>query len=229
MYIYIYIYIWDYTSSPYHRYIPTQSDDSEDNSSVTYKPLLRISCHSDVVSNPPTLPRSRGSASGHLNTSMPNLALTNPGSNRSSSVFSPSPLAETPNTPDPIYDYLSPKLPSPNLPSPSKSPVKDEESDSENDSYVCLSPRLTSDKRTSPDGQDDSFVLPDDVLHHQYEYLGPLPDEDELGDDFESYVYMAPRDNGHLPLQNTASSPKNGKNNIHRNCYYYHYINNKHY
>lgn len=149
---------------------------------------------------------------------MPNLAITNPGSNRSSSVFSPSPLAVTPNTPNnPIYDYLSPKASS-----PCKSPIKDDESDSENDSYVCLSPRLISDKRTSPDGQDDSFtVLSDDVLHHQYEYLGPLPDEDELEDDFESYVYMAPRDNGHLPLQNTASSPKNGKSNIHWNCYYY--------
>ncbi|XP_019851364.1 PREDICTED: ankycorbin-like [Amphimedon queenslandica] len=198
-------------AKPNYKYIPTQSDDSEDNSSVTYKPLLRISCHSDVVSNPPTLPRSRGSTStgqiSSLNTSMPNLAITNAGSNRSSAVFSPSPLAGTPNTPsNPIYDYLSPKVSS-----PSKSSVKDEESDSENDSYVCLSPRLTSDKRTSPDGQDDSFtVLSDDVLHHQYEYLGPLPDEDELEDDFESYVYMAPRDNGHLPLQNTASSPKNG-------------------
>ena len=93
----------------------------------------------------------------------------------------------------------------------------DDDTDSENDSYVCLSPRIVSDKRTSPDGQDDSnAVLSDDVLHHQYEYLGPLPGEEDAesasGKDFDSYVYMAPRDNSHLPLQNVySSSPRNGK------------------
>ena len=175
-----------------------------------------------MVSNPPTLPRAKPGAhpnSLSLNTSMPNLAMANTGSNRSSSVFSPSSLAETPNsTHNPIYDYLSPKVPPP-PPTDLSSPVKDDDddTDSENDSYVCLSPRIVSDKRTSPDGQDDSnAVLSDDVLHHQYEYLGPLPGEEDAestsGKDFDSYVYMAPRDNSHLPLQNVySSSPRNGK------------------
>lgn len=162
---------------------------------------------------------------------------------RSSIVASsPSPLLRT-NT-NPIYDYLSPrnntkdtpnskttptKVPPVDVAMPTKAPPKEvttpdkfmfprvtiPRSDS-GDSYVSLSPV---DKRTSPDGQDDSVyshpVLSDEILRHHYEYLPPLTAEEKEGrreenvlkEDFESYVYMAPRNDGHLPPKNVCPSP----------------------
>lgn len=133
-----------------------------------------------------------------LNISLPNLATTT--TPRSSVALSPSPLLQTTN---PIYDYLSPRGSNPPLTKSTDVNLMTSDALKTSDSYVCLSPPADSDKRTSPDGQDDSHpVLSDDVLHHHYEYLPPL--KSELNNDFESYVYMAPRNDSHLPPLNVS-------------------------
>ena len=193
------------------RYIPPASDDSEDNASVTYKPLHCIPTN-PVPSEPsPTSPNQLGGLP--VNISMPNLAA---GSHHAR--HSPSPLIRSPSTPKyPIYDFLAPRGTKCALDkdepgeTPTTKELEEAKEPEEEDSYVCLRPPIESDKRTSPDGQDSSFyshpVLSDEVLHHHYEYLSPLKDEAADDDSYESYVYMAPRKDYPQRPQNVSPLP----------------------
>ena len=195
------------------RYVPPASDDSEDNASVTYKPLRCIPTN-PVPSEPsPTSPNQIGGLP--VNMSMPNLAA---GSQHAR--HSPSPLIRSPSTPKyPIYDFLTPRgtkcaldNEEPGETTTTKELEETKEPEDEEDSYVRLRPPIESDKRTSPDGQDSSFyshpVLSDEVLHHHYEYLSPLKDEAAEDDSYESYVYMAPRKDYPQRPQNVSPLPK---------------------
>jgi hypothetical protein len=198
---------------PNYKYIPpTNSDDSEDNSSVTYKPLERILLN-PVKGAPPKSPLDKTKTHHGLkhNESMPNMVCAN------------NPPSSSPLKPQPIYDYLAPRGSNSSwdhLPVVPKSPLT-YTNKTEDDSYVCLS--LATDKRTSPDGEDTIYshpVLSEQILHHKYEYLPPLKtDEEEEGEglkdgSFDSYIFMAPRKNSTCLPQNVApklSSPNLAK------------------
>ena len=154
---------------------------------------MRLTSDSSDTSLPATLT---------MNMSMPNLAAGAPHSRANS---------QSPLTKVPIYDYLSPRGTKCQLDNKDNgaSPRVD-------DSYVCFRPSMDSTDitGTSPDAQESPIysptyshpVLSDEVLRHQYEYLPPLSQEqsDKKDDAFDSYVYMAPRNDAHLLPQNVS-------------------------
>lgn len=195
---------------PHYRFVP-RSSDSEDSSSVTYKPVHKLSIE---VRSPRPLSETKSSP---IITNLTSVAASLPNLVNSSSRHRHSPNRSPNQKKDPIYDNLAPQgglMPKSQTHTEicSEHGNEKELKPTEEDSYVCLRPSIESDKRSSPDGQDSSNlyshpVLSDEVINHRYEYLPPLS-KTETGTEngFESYIYMAPR-NDYKPPVTSSTSP----------------------
>ena len=206
--------------------MPPSSDESEDNVSVGYKSIHRMSPLTNGIRRTPTPPSKCTSPTFPHPTplvsgsSMSSLAKSRFSSTSTSPL--PSPLQPTKN---PLYDYLTPGTTSD---STSNSITADDNGASvgerssaafsvgeedDDESYVSLTPG--DDRKTSPERQENVYsypILSDDIINHCYEYLPPL--KDDAGEGFDSYVYMAPRPVKSPPRYVARESSKNERMNL---------------
>ena len=136
-------------------------------------------------------------ASGNLSPTSPTYNFNKtPKLSPAHSRHSPSPLLKSPHQTKDPYDFLTPQgFLKPRQP-------RSNTDNKEDDAYVILRPSSEIGRRTSLKGPSNNVYsqpLPPSVLSHTYEYLPPLPKDNEMKkkkeeqEGFESYIFMAPR------------------------------------